>query len=620
MAAWIDLVLAVFKDPGLVADLRDRPLPEDVGQAIRLAAGESAALLTAQEMTGLDGETLIEASVFFLQQLLFAPQADSYRVLGVQPDAPQDQLREHYRWLIKWLHPDRNQDGWEAVYTDRVNVAWQDLKTPARRAEYDRRLQAMPAPLVPVASVRRRPVATGVRTPLLSGSLVRRLPVIVLGSVGGLAVLLIAGMYWAQVATQQEIAERRRGGPTRDPVPEAAATVADADPLPAVEPAGRDRPDAPASEGRSSANLAGPATRAEPVIVAPGSTDATLAMDPTIVATDTAEPLPAVPGVATVADVSMHDAPAAVPGDPEPAQGPATAVSVSDADATISEPAQTAIATALPALATAPVMVTEAVPAPEPAPAPMPRVGLPEAAVALARPAPAAMRVASVPAPMLHAPTLPEVASDPRPVPATRAVVGTVAGTVPVPSSAAAIANPVASPQSVGAPVAASQAPPAGADVAASSVDAAAASSVHDASLSAAIVTAPPPSAAVAADPPATPPRRADAEALVREFVAAYAAGDLGRFDRLFSRDAVRERPAASMRSRLGSTEMRFLEIQHLQWQMGAVRAQASARFRDTYVPKGSRKAVTESGVIEWVIEGHAGEARISVLALDARP
>ena len=37
---------------------------------------------------------------------------------------------------MKWLHPDRNQDGWEAVYADRVNVAWQDLKTPDRRAEY----------------------------------------------------------------------------------------------------------------------------------------------------------------------------------------------------------------------------------------------------------------------------------------------------------------------------------------------------------------------------------------------------------------------------------------------------------------------------------------------------
>jgi hypothetical protein len=38
--------------------------------------------------------------------------------------------------LARWLHPDRNPDQWEAVFAERVNGAWQDLRTSERRARY----------------------------------------------------------------------------------------------------------------------------------------------------------------------------------------------------------------------------------------------------------------------------------------------------------------------------------------------------------------------------------------------------------------------------------------------------------------------------------------------------
>lgn len=47
-----DLVLAVFREPARIAEIRERPLPEDVARVIRLAAGEASALEDAVRSTG----------------------------------------------------------------------------------------------------------------------------------------------------------------------------------------------------------------------------------------------------------------------------------------------------------------------------------------------------------------------------------------------------------------------------------------------------------------------------------------------------------------------------------------------------------------------------------------
>jgi len=119
-------------------------------------------------------------------------------------------------------------------------------------------------------------------------------------------------------------------------------------------------------------------------------------------------------------------------------------------------------------------------------------------------------------------------------------------------------------------------------------------------------------------EPPQPAPARDDAESLVREFAAAYAAGDLARFDRLFSGSDLRALGLGDMRSRFNSTEMRFLEIRQLNWQDDSQSMRARAMFKDTFVPRGERRAVTESGVMEWVIRVHAGDARIASVARNA--
>jgi hypothetical protein len=42
--------------------------------------------------------------------------------------------------LLRFLHPDIDQKGERSIFAARVTKAWSDLKTPERRAAYDRQL------------------------------------------------------------------------------------------------------------------------------------------------------------------------------------------------------------------------------------------------------------------------------------------------------------------------------------------------------------------------------------------------------------------------------------------------------------------------------------------------
>jgi hypothetical protein len=38
------------------------------------------------------------------------------------------------RWLLEWLHPDRNHNSWDAVYAERVLKAWREVSAPGASA------------------------------------------------------------------------------------------------------------------------------------------------------------------------------------------------------------------------------------------------------------------------------------------------------------------------------------------------------------------------------------------------------------------------------------------------------------------------------------------------------
>jgi curved DNA-binding protein CbpA len=64
-----------------------------------------------------------------------ATVADHYQTLGVAPTAGSDAIHRAYRELARLAHPDRSGDPAAMV---RLNAAWEVLRDPVRRAEYDR--------------------------------------------------------------------------------------------------------------------------------------------------------------------------------------------------------------------------------------------------------------------------------------------------------------------------------------------------------------------------------------------------------------------------------------------------------------------------------------------------
>jgi hypothetical protein len=122
----LDLALDLARMPTLANAMRAHPLPADTLVVIRIAADCPETCSEAVRTTGLKATTIRDACVFYLQQILLASDADSYRVLGVQPGATRSEMREHMRWLLKWLHPDKDRDEWESVFAERVLKAWRE--------------------------------------------------------------------------------------------------------------------------------------------------------------------------------------------------------------------------------------------------------------------------------------------------------------------------------------------------------------------------------------------------------------------------------------------------------------------------------------------------------------
>jgi hypothetical protein len=257
--------LAFLRAPRSRRPGADQRLPEGVLQLIRIAAGEDEASEAAQAATHESPATLREAAIFYIQQVFFAPGSNSYRVLGVDPDASDERLREHYRWLARWLHPDRNPDEWEAVFAERVNNAWQDLRTSERRTRYQPVLEEVvewspvvtPPPPVHVFEQFEEPVAEPARKRDL-----RWLPSAVVAGLGAVAIALVVLFYSSQrppIPETQVASVPSEPGELPRPAPPPERTPA---PAPAVEAP----TDVPAAAVMEPAAMPQPAPPAQPPV------------------------------------------------------------------------------------------------------------------------------------------------------------------------------------------------------------------------------------------------------------------------------------------------------------------------------------------------------------------
>lgn len=153
----IDLALDLARMPALARSPVVPPIPPNILDVMRIAAASPQACKAASVATGEPAPVLIEAARFYLQHVLFRPDADCYRILGIQPGASRATARSHMRWLLQWLHPDRN-NGWNGAYAERVLAAWREVSAASRYA---------PEPtLAPAhAGGRRRGSRTSIRLP-----------------------------------------------------------------------------------------------------------------------------------------------------------------------------------------------------------------------------------------------------------------------------------------------------------------------------------------------------------------------------------------------------------------------------------------------------------------------
>ena len=96
-------------------------------------------------------------------------EQNPYAILGVEPDASPDDIRGAYRRAARACHPDLHPgDASAAERFKRVQVAYEVLADPVRRAAYDTPPAPPAPPIPPPAPTARTTVATSAPEPPVS--------------------------------------------------------------------------------------------------------------------------------------------------------------------------------------------------------------------------------------------------------------------------------------------------------------------------------------------------------------------------------------------------------------------------------------------------------------------
>ena len=135
----VRIAIDLMQFPAQTRNLRSKPLPDDVAALLQIASGDDEVTRGAAETVCRTTKVVREAAEFYVIQILLAPDADSYRVLGAKPEADAGELRRNMALLLRWLHPDLDPKGQHSMFASRVTRAWNDVKTPERRAAYNAR-------------------------------------------------------------------------------------------------------------------------------------------------------------------------------------------------------------------------------------------------------------------------------------------------------------------------------------------------------------------------------------------------------------------------------------------------------------------------------------------------
>lgn len=224
--------------PGKYSLARREPavLFASIRAILQLAAGKSDDERSA---------ALQPAAAFFVRAALICPGTDHYTLLGVDRSCDAATIKEHYRLMMRLVHPDFSSAApgalWPGDAATRLNLAYAVLASPEKRSRYDEDLAPATATPRPAQAARNVIVTRPGPAHADPRLLVKRLAA-GFGAAGalGVAVLLVASGGDRETLVQGDAPLKATFLPpllaARMPPPEPTSTLLDAHPVPAARP------------------------------------------------------------------------------------------------------------------------------------------------------------------------------------------------------------------------------------------------------------------------------------------------------------------------------------------------------------------------------------------------
>lgn len=150
----IEFALAYYREPLRYPRLANvhHPLPSGFAALVPAFGAALAPRNLPATATALNAspEEVLAAGRFLIRQVLLAPGATPWRMLGFEAEAPAAQIRRHYQLLIRLFHPDRrsNLSELDTDYASRLNSAYHALRgeAPGTEDKDTEEEQLQPAP------------------------------------------------------------------------------------------------------------------------------------------------------------------------------------------------------------------------------------------------------------------------------------------------------------------------------------------------------------------------------------------------------------------------------------------------------------------------------------------
>ncbi|WP_395686647.1 DnaJ domain-containing protein [Caenimonas koreensis] len=217
--------------PGKFALLNREPavLFSSMKDVLQIAAGRAAD--EADSVTPSD--ELRRAASFFMRGAMLNQTADHYALLGVDRKATTDVVKDHYRLMMRLMHPDfAPRDGgaeWAPDTASRVNRAYETLSSTELRQQYDATLAPQPVSAALTSQAIRAAAETP--APVDPRSRLKSIAVVM----GGLAVILLGVLLFG--GSDRESLVQRQNEPAEqvEPVVEVKARAPEPAPTPVAE-------------------------------------------------------------------------------------------------------------------------------------------------------------------------------------------------------------------------------------------------------------------------------------------------------------------------------------------------------------------------------------------------